>query len=297
MTALLVAVVVAACGAGTAEPGTTPIDRTVRTATAAGTRTAIVHHPASAGRGAPLVVVLHGAFGTGRRAEHDYGWDAVADRDGVVVAYPDGLARAWNVGPTCCGRPHTLGVDDVGYLHQLLDGLAATDGIDRHRVYAVGISNGGMLAYAWACGRPGELAGIGPVAGSLLADCAHPAPVTVAAVHGTADENVPVAGGIGPRGISGVDEPPLEGTLARFRSADGCPPAPVSTTGPPVEQRTWSCAGGATVSIALVDGAGHQWPGAPPLGPGARAAGLDEPSTALDATEWLWAHLRTAHTG
>ena len=204
---MLLAAGVAARGAPIAGTGADPVDRTVRTPTASGSRTAAVHHPASAGPGAPLVVVLHGGFGTGRQAEHDSGWDAVADRDGVVVAYPDGMARAWNVGPTCCGRPHTRGVDDVGYLHRLLDGLAATDGIDRRRVYAV------------------------------------------------------------------------------------------STTGPPVEQRYWTCPGGRSVSVALVDGAGHQWPGAPPLGPVARAVGLDEPSPALNATDWLWAHLRTAHTG
>src|ERR1700753_2636439 len=60
-------------------------------------------HGSSATAAVPLVVVLHGAVGTGLQAEQSYGWDAVADRDRFVVAYPDGVNRTWNASPDCCG--------------------------------------------------------------------------------------------------------------------------------------------------------------------------------------------------
>lgn len=263
-----------------------PVTRTLHL----GDRTAIVHHPGSAGAGSPLVVMLHGGFGDGAQAEADYGWDQLADRAGFVVAYPDGLNRAWNAGQ-CCGRPHQQGVDDVAFLHQVVDQLAREDGVDRRRVYAVGMSNGAMMTYAWACGRPGDLAGIGPVAGALVADCPAPKPVPVIAVHGSADQNVPVAGGVGPKGVTGQSYPPLDSSLGVFRAADGCPATPGVDRQPPVTTSTWSCAGGTEVVLALVDGAGHQWPGGHRTKAAGAALGLDQPSTALDATAFLWQHL------
>src|SRR6201999_1820241 len=52
---------------------------------------------------APLVVMLHGATGTGQQAENSYGWDQLADSAKVVVAYPDGIGRSWN-GHGCCSE-------------------------------------------------------------------------------------------------------------------------------------------------------------------------------------------------
>jgi polyhydroxybutyrate depolymerase len=282
---LLLLALLAGCGPDRPDQ---PVTRTLHLAD----RTAIVHHPASAGAGSALVVMLHGGFGDGAQAEADYGWDQLADRAGFVVAYPDGRNRAWNAGQ-CCGRPQQQGVDDVAFLHQVVDQVAREDGVDRRRVYAVGMSNGAMMTYAWACGRPGELAGIGPVAGAVIADCSAVRPTPVVAVHGSADQNVPVAGGVGAKGVTGQSYPPLDASLGVFRTADGCPDAPTVDRRPPVTTSTWTCAGGTEVVLALVDGAGHQWPGGHRTK--AAALGLDQPSTALDATAFLWQHL-SQHT-
>ena len=61
-------------------------------------RTYIVYRPASLPAAAPLVVMLHGGFGSASQAEKSDGWDAEADRGRFVVAYPDGLNHAWNPG-------------------------------------------------------------------------------------------------------------------------------------------------------------------------------------------------------
>ena len=65
-----------------------------------------LHRPAPGGGHGPvpLVVVLHGGYGSGGQAEQAYGWDALADRHCFLVAYPDGVGRSWNAG-WCCGPP------------------------------------------------------------------------------------------------------------------------------------------------------------------------------------------------
>jgi polyhydroxybutyrate depolymerase len=254
-------------------------DRMVVVPTADGDRTTHVHHPESAAPGAPLVVVLHGAGGSGTQVKADLGWDALADREGFVVAYPDGLDGTWNAGG-CCGQARARGVDDLGFLGTLVGRIAEEDGTGPHRVYAVGFSNGAMLAYAWACGRPGELAGIGPVAGALFGPCAAPAPLTVVAVHGTADDRVRFDGGAG---AGGMRYPAVDGSLAPFLAADGCTPAPALADEPPAAVGTWTCTSGHRVVRDVITDGGHGWPGAGP-----DAGTTDSP---LDATGFLWARL------
>ncbi len=257
--ALLLCLVLSSCAAA---PGSS--DRVVTTTTADGERTALVHRPAGIRPGAPLVIVMHGSGGTGAVARSRFGWDPVADREGFVVAYPDGLERSWNSG-TCCRQAAARGVDDVGYLHGLVARLAAEDGIDPRRVIAVGFSNGAMMAYAWACARPGDLAGIGPVAGQVLVRCDDPGPVPVVAVHGLGDTVVQVA-----------DPPPGKPTaaesIALFRS--GCAEPPAVERAAPATITTWTCPGERAVTLDLIDGLGHTWPD--------------------DAAEFLWARLRPA---
>ena len=60
---------------------------------------------------APLLLALHGGFGTGKNMEEISALDRVADARGIIVAYPDGIGRAWNAG-TCCARPMKQGIDD-----------------------------------------------------------------------------------------------------------------------------------------------------------------------------------------
>jgi polyhydroxybutyrate depolymerase len=262
---------------------------TVRELTSGGlTRTYRAFHPASAGAHPALVVMLHGGFGTGTQAEGAYGWDAAASRSGFVVAYPDGIGRAWNAG-RCCGRPFAEHVDDVAFITAVIRDAETRDGIDPARVYVTGMSNGAIMAYRMACESPVRIAAIGPVAGDLEVPCDRPlAPVSVMAIHGTADGNVPFDGGYGTKGVTHTDHLGVAGSLARWRAIDRCAPADVTVRSAVRTERT-ACAGETEVVVIAVEGAGHQWPGAKPPPPAAaRLLGLDQPSTALDATATLW---------
>jgi polyhydroxybutyrate depolymerase len=277
---LAASLLVAACAPAspTTGSGTT---RTLTVRRDGGDRIAVVHRPGTARPGAPLVVVLHGAGGSGADVHASLGWDGLADRAGLVVAYPDGLDHTWNAG-ACCGSARDRRVDDVGFLDAL---VATVRGADHTGpVYAVGFSNGAMMTYAWACARPGALAGIGPVAGALVAGCPSPSPLTVVAVHGAADDRVPVGGG---HGVFDEVFPSLDASLAPFRAAAACPaaaPAGTPAAAPPAHVDSRNCADGRRVVSDVVDGLPHAWPGAGP-----NAGTSDGP---LDATGFLWARLR-----
>ncbi|MET7399095.1 PHB depolymerase family esterase [Dactylosporangium sp. NPDC005572] len=225
-------------------------------------RTYRLYLPASlpAGEAVPLVVVLHGGFGSARQAERAYGWDALADREGFAVVYPDGQGRAWNAGGGCCGRPGREGVDDVAYVLGVVAAVRAARPVDPDRIYATGISNGGLMAYRLACDTD-VFAAIGPDAATLLGGCPDPAPVSVLHLHGTADTMVRPDGAPGD-GFADIDGPPVADVVELWRTAGGCAP-PVTTTVGAQTRSTAQCPQGRAVDLVLFDGAGHEWlPGA-----------------------------------
>ena len=219
-------------------------------------RTYRLYKPAGLPASAPLVVMLHGYSGSGKQAEKDYQWDGLADSGRFVVVYPDGLNRAWNVnGESCCGRSGREGVDDVGFISAAIAEVVDNVGINRARVYAAGMSNGGIMSYTLACATD-IFAAIGPVAGIQLTPCRSPHPTSVMAVHGTADRLVPYGGG---QGFSFINSPSVPDVNAFWRSVDQCG-APAITTNGPVITSTAACADNRGAVLITVDQGGHEWP-------------------------------------
>lgn len=257
-------------------------------------RTFRVFRPAGLPRPAPLVVMLHGGFGSAARAERSYHWDEQATAARFVVAYPDGLHHAWNAGGGCCGVPGRQGTDDVAFITAMVAAIAREVPIDPDRVYATGISNGGMMAYRLACDTT-IFAAIGPDSATMLGPCRSPAPLSVIHIHGTADRNIPYRGGPGD-GVARIDGPPVPTLNATWRATDHCA-APAVTRAGAVTTSVARCPGGRAVELITIAGAGHQWPGGVPPAPlAARLLHLDQPSTALDATSVIWQFF-AAHPG
>lgn len=245
-----------------------------------------VYVPSSLTEGpSTLVVMLHGGFGSAEQAERVYGWDAQAEQDGFVVAYPQGVGRSWN-GGDCCGSAASRDLDDVGFVEAVVDEVAATVPIDPQRVFAAGMSNGGILAYRLAC-ESDRFAAIGVVAGTLLTECAPPGPVSVRHIHGALDESIPPDGSPG-GGTQRIDGPPLADVLAFWREIDGCGEPVTGTWNEPevVAVTAGDCADGTEVDYLEISDAGHQWPGAPSSEIRDELGG-DPPSQRLDATAEL----------
>lgn len=207
---------------------------------------------------APLVVMLHGGFGSAEQAERAYGWDQLADSEKFVVVYPEGLNRAWNAGGGCCGPSARNGVDDVGFITAVVDAVRADLDIDPSRVFATGISNGGMMSYALACRTP-IFAAIGPDAATQLDACETPNPTSVIHIHGTDDRLVRYDGEPGV-GWARIDGPPVWEVNGFWRDVDGCA-EPVVTEEGAVTTSSAACADGHRVVLMTVDGGGHEWPG------------------------------------
>ena len=157
----------------------------------------------SDGEPAPLLFVLHG-IASDAQTISDYtniedSLDAY-DLDAVVV-YPNGtgaeqdLFQSWNAG-TCCPFAMFELVDDVAFFDELITSLITQYEIDTTRVWVVGHSNGGMMAYRLACELSTRITAIGVAAGALAIDSCSPSrPVSALHVHGELDTVVPLTGG------------------------------------------------------------------------------------------------------
>ncbi len=250
------------------------------------TRTFRLYRPASLSPSspAPLVVMIHGGGGNAAAAERTYGWDAEAERGHFIVAYPDGLNRSWSVGGGCCGAAARNNANDVGFITQLVSAVSQLVPIDPKRVYATGISEGGMLAYRLAC-QTTVFAAIGPDSATLLGSCPGPPAISVIHIHGTADRRIPYDGSLG-AGVNHIDGPPIPNLNATWRSVDHCAP-PRTVTAGVVTTSVATCPQGRTVELITVAGAGHQWPGAV-CGSRCSRGLTDPPSSALNATQTIW---------
>ncbi len=155
-------------------------------------RKARIYVPSSAPASAPLLVSLHGLGQTLRSAEAQQRWSSLAFQQRFVLVWGAGHLGSWNAGP-CCGAAARR-VDDMAYLDRTLQVVSALHGVDRRRIHLAGFSNGAMLAYRYACGRPGRIAGVLAVAGTHTAPCTPRKATAILAVNGAADPTVPLRG-------------------------------------------------------------------------------------------------------
>lgn len=248
----------------------------------------------------PLVVVLHGAFSSARELAEISGWNALADEHGFFVLYPDGiglfgLLRHWNAGH-CCGRGEKVGWDDVAFIDAAMEGMQARYHIDPRRIYLAGFSNGAMMAYRFAVERPGRIAALAAVSGTvgsrrtpdapewILPEASAPLPVLI--LHGMADPVIPFESGTAEnparkRIYRGVPEAVDFWLRAHGDRAD---PERETLFDGHVERTVWSGQNGMDVRLYAIDGWGHRWPGAREMDELPKA----HPLRALDGARLIW---------
>lgn len=229
-------------------------------------------------RPVPLVLALHGGGGTATQLDRSTNgqFRRAANRRGWVVVFPQGIAKGWNDGRPLTSRRdrQRKGVDDVAFLSTLIDHLHKTRGIDRSRVYATGISNGGFMSFRLGLELSQKIAAIAPVTANLakVHDGKRPRhPVGLLVINGTKDPLVPYAGGeIRVLGKSRGKIHSTDESLRRWAAFNGCAPTIRTQPLPDVAKgdgarayvHTWSgCKGGAGVELIRVQGGGHTWPG------------------------------------
>ncbi len=154
-----------------------------------------LHLPPNFGDLRPLVLNMHGFTSNAEQQEGYSGMNAVADREGFAVCYPNGIQNQWNVG-WAFNQP----TDDVGFLTRLVDTLLANYHFSSGEIYACGMSNGGFMSYRLACETTGVFAAIGSVTGGMVPGlrnrCDTQQYPPVIEIHGTADAVVAYNGSV-----------------------------------------------------------------------------------------------------
>jgi polyhydroxybutyrate depolymerase len=243
------------------------------------TRSWIAYVPAAPAKSPALVIALHPSMGTaqGVREAFGYDFDRLADQRGFIVVYPQGYEGHWNdcklKGPFSAKRED---IDDVGFLHALVDRLVKDHHADRSRVYVTGISNGGAMALRLALQTPdfarayAAVVSSVPTPGNMALTPTRQA-VSVLLMNGTDDPFNPWRGGdVVLYGVWGNRGPVLsaQASIDYFRNLAGLDGAPQITQfpdrdpgdGSTVERSLWSAPGKRSVALYTIKGGGHAAP-------------------------------------
>jgi polyhydroxybutyrate depolymerase len=195
----------------------------------------------------PMVVDFHGLGSSSTQQAANSRLDEVADERGMIVVWPQGVDDAWN-GGSCCNDD----VDDLGFVLALVQELETLACVDPARIYATGMSNGGIMSHRLGCEAADTFAAIAPVAGMMLVSASHCQPsrgVPVLAFHGSEDSIVPYSA--------------AQDATQKWIARNECSTMPVETyANGDVKCQTYpNCRDDVEVTLCSVEGGGHCWPG------------------------------------
>ncbi len=260
-------------------------------------RTFLIHVPPKYDKSkpTPLVVAYHGLGLPASMMPSYTNLDATADKYGFIVVYPAGITLSWNAGARK-GPLAEARADDVKFTRAMLDDLEKVLNIDKRRVYATGMSNGGMLCYKLANEVSDRFAAIAPVSGTMTySEITSKRAVPVIHFHGTDD------------GVVGYDQKremlgglvyvaSAPDTIAAWVKFDGCKAKPVETEMPDKEKDGTTVTkidfgtgrDGSEVVLYTIKGGGHTWPGVTPPAKQLSDRFLGLATFDISANELMW---------
>jgi polyhydroxybutyrate depolymerase len=246
----------------------------------------------------PLVIGFHGGHTTPERFAKTTEFNALADKEGFMVAYPAGVDKNWNDGRESATLPKQ---SDVAFVSAMIDDIQKNHPVDSRRIYATGISNGGFMTQRLACELSNKIAAFASVASTiptpLAAQCKPNKPVPMLMINSPVDPFIPWEGGNMTRGEGGAIVS-VKQMVTFWRTNNQCSKQDIQTQKALVKDDT-------TVSIsrysglqnrsdvifARVDGGGHSWPG----GNKQPEMLVGKTTRNLNATRFIWNFFKT-HT-
>ncbi len=227
--------------------GFTQITQTISFKVAGVTRSCVVHVPSGINKPA-LVLLIHGAFGTGAGFANDTRMDKVADREKFIAVYPSSVGSFWDMQTT----------NEFPFLQAIIDTVDARYHIDRNRIYCTGFSQGGFISFGVGCVLSDVFAAVAPVSGHIpdcAKQCTPKRPVPILITFGTNDY-----------GISNGDVSSFMNDINAWLKADSCSSTPTRMRPyPPSNPKSWVTrvtyegARGSEVMYDSVVGGGHEW--------------------------------------
>ena len=232
----------------------------------------------ASGERVPLLVMLDGRGGTPWTAMRSTLWNAKADQEGFVVAYPEATRidpegplhfltnpQMWNAGSggSDTERP---AVDDLTFLRSVIDDAAKQARIDLQHCFMTGFSNGAAMTYRYAVTYPETVCAIAPVSGHfrvLAAELTEPVPMI--SFFGKLDPLSPLAGGLVelPWGKS-EERPPAVDSIRAWATLCGHQPddGRWDHSEPGISRLHYGAAGDRDeIAFVVVHDLGHVWPG------------------------------------
>jgi len=269
-------------------------------------RTYRVHIPACYDRSRPTPVVLafHGLGMNSMAMLGMSGFNGLSERKNFIVVYGDGVGNRW--------QDPSSSIDDIGYVAEVLKKLARVANIDQRRIYACGISNGGYFTQRLACAMPDKIAAIGVVASTMIASAGNMSGGRMPAIFflGTDDPLLPWADGrskelgklgetLGLSGLGSIDGPmarmggvmSVPETINFWAGHNGCAGSPSVSSMPNTNARDGTTVkketyGSGDVTLYVIDGGGHTWPGMIELSTVKDICGVT--CQDIDASELMW---------
>jgi len=246
----------------------------------------------------PLLFVLHGGGGDMeiQSADEISKQASTADRENYIVVFPNGNSpfksgkfATWNAGK-CCALARDEKIDDVSFIKEVLKNLNAQLNIDKAKIFADGMSNGGMMAYRLACEMPDTFKAIASVAGTDVTEtCSLKNPISILHIHAKDDDHVLFSGGAGKNAFPDknmvTEFTSVPDTISKWSKLNSCVgKAERFLEKPGVYCEKYSkCKNGTEVQLCVTETGAHSWPG----GKNPRR-GKADPSDAISATDFIW---------
>ena len=219
----------------------------------------------------PVIINLHGTTGNKTLERSLTEFEPIAEENKIVMVWPQG-----SILPTCSvgTQPRWNGnlfdsPDDVQFISDLIDQVIEDYNVDSKRIYVMGRSNGGFMAYTLACELSEKIAAVASVAGAMTYNnmnnfCDSTRVVPVLEIHGTADQINSYDGFNNCEGsYAGVDD-----IIDFWRNKAGCSSEYDEFQYPDIDTNDDSTARRLTyqdcdnkVQLIIIDNGGHTYPG------------------------------------
>jgi polyhydroxybutyrate depolymerase len=213
----------------------------------------------------PILIGLHGINGSPASFRDQFLFGALASEYKYVGIFPLGWGDEVNSNPTwnsgsCCLSAMVANINDVEFIQAIIQEVNKNYFVDESRIWAVGFSAGGMMAYKLGCDLASVVTAIGVVSGTLMQDPCNPvAPISIIQLHGDLDDAIPLLGG------GQYSTPPVRGSILTAAGIFGCTPIQDDSNEiNAIETSTWSCSYGTEVRLNVYKGIEHEflrsWP-------------------------------------